>query len=116
MRTIEVLEVDAVGAYLDPRVTRRDIVADDTNVSSFVAADHGGVARGDDLDPTVLSWKYKSPSAFDWPALLVEARRFRLFAFVARLVVRRYPRLISLCHRSLFSARHVHTGRTVANG
>jgi hypothetical protein len=53
--TLEVLEIDAVGANLDPRVTRSDIGSDDAHVGPFVAADHGAVARGDDLDPTVLA-------------------------------------------------------------
>jgi len=114
-RTIEVFEVNAVGAHFDARVTCRDIGTDDSYVGSFVAADHRSVARGDDLDTTVLSRKYKAPSAFDRAALLVKTRRLRLFALVARLV-RRYPRLISLCHRSLFSALSVHAGRTAASG
>jgi hypothetical protein len=114
-RTFEVLEVNAVGANLDPRMTWRDIGSDDPNVGPFIAADHRGIARGDDLDATVLARKYESPSAFNRAALLVKTRRLRLFALVARLV-RRYPRLISLCHRSLFSALSVHAGRTAACG
>jgi hypothetical protein len=115
VRTIEILEVDAIGANLDSGVSGSDLVADNANIGSFVTADHSAIARGDDLNSTVLTRKYETPPAFDRAALLIKTRRLRLFALVA-LLVRRYPRLISLCHRSLFSARYVHTGRTVANG